>query len=363
MRKTKTAGRRIVSWIALALAVLTVVGCLGNLLPRVGEDDIVPDAYGSDVKLQKVATLRQGYGSNVTAASYTNGVHLVAYDYSYNETALYASSDGGAWENVLDHPSVVNQWPAAQMIDEIVYIDGVWYFGFFGWLTNSTDGFIFCFGTPKEPEDLGGNYGSTFNGSQYSSGRFTALEVVDGTLYTVSEHGGMFYKTTGGAWRPVVSVDNKPFAGYYVTDITKCGSTYLALGESDAGSVLFTASSMDGTWTMHELAYYANRIESAGNVAFLACDDGVLAYTTNFTNWSYSKMPDRSVDFTEFFAFEGKHYAIGADDSKGVLYESTNGGVSWERVIEVNEPLMAVSVSQTDAFLYGQQGGVYKLVK
>ena len=364
--KRKLGVGRALTWLALALAVLTVLGAVSALIPHPGRSPTF-EPYGSEITLVKLQneSIKKGV---ITAASYANGYHFVSAVYDGMPSMLLVSADGKAWEDLFSDRTIAGEYPYAQVLDEIVYVDNYLYLGFFGWnpydvVNSATEGYVFRFNPAKDGSMLGGTYGAVFNGSQYNAGRFTCLDVIDGRLHVVDEHGSIYYKTNPGqgAWYPVGSTDFKPFAGYKVTDITKCGSTYLTLGEKDGTSVLFTAKSMSGTWTMHQLEHRAHRVESSGKAAFLACDGGVLAYTTDFVNWSYSKMPDRNVDFTEFFVFCGKHYAIGASDEKGVLYESTNGGASWERVCEMQEPLAAASVSSKEAFLYGNEGGVYRL--
>ena len=363
MTKKKSGGRAIALVVALALVAPLLLGGLVSLGDKRGEGSLFTPT--PELALEKLTTLKlwsPGVNPHVTAASYVNGTHLVAYSTpdGSTPTKLMTSTDGKTWTNVLANPSVANMYPYNDILDEIVYKDDIWFFGFFGW-NNSSDGFIFRFIPGQDGSVLGGSWGSTFNGSLYSSGRFTWLGVVDDTLYTVSEHGAIYYKTKGGAWNPVRGEDYKPFAGYKVTDVTKCGNKYVALGTSEEETVLFYAYVFDGYWYTKKLDVEATRLESSGNAVFLACNDGTLAYFKDMTNWSYSKMPDRNVDFTEFFAFKGKYYAIGSSDDMGVLYESINGGASWERVCATSEPLSAVSVATDEAFLYGENGGIYRL--
>ena len=344
---------------AAVLAVLTVFGCFAALLPRPPDDQTEFDKFGSDVVLAKLTQI-EGLGSNtVTAASYANGMHLLANQ----PTKLLCSTDGKSWQNVLDHPSIAGQWASDRIIDEIVYVDGTWFFGVFGWYSQ-TDGLVFRFrpGT-ADNSGLGGEWQASFDGKTSQSGAGVAMEVLDNVLYFVTENGHLYRKTPGGAWYPASESVPAPFAGYRVFDLAKCDNLYLALGEDENGTVLFRASSMTGTWTMKRLnGIKANRFDTtADGACFIACDGGKLAYSSDLFSWKISEMAD-NVSFTEFFTFGGKYYAIGSDDTRGVLYESTNGA-TWERVASVDEPLSAVSVAEDAAILYADGGAIYRLTK
>ena len=359
----KNNASRAVGALAIVMALLAVFGLFASLSPpRDKAGDIPFVEYGSDVvlaKLTKVASLDEG---TLTAASYANGIHFAAID-GDGETQLLASSDGKTWQNVLDHPSIAGDMPKNGIIDEVVFINDTWFFGFFGWYS-STDAIVFRFRpTSADNYGLGGEWQASFDGKTLGSGRATAMDVVDGVLYLVTENGDLYRKTPGGAWYPATEADPSPFSGYRVFDLAKCGNKVLALGEDASGTVLFQASSMTGTWTVQRLdGIKANRFDTTTNGAcFIACDSGKLAFSSDLSTWKYSRMPD-DVSFTEFFTFGGKHYAIGSDDTYGVLYESQDGA-SWERVVKVNTPLSAASIAAKEVVLYGENGTIYRLTK
>lgn len=359
--KTKTKHGEAVKWLAIVLAVLAAVGCFATLIPRKAEPPPVFETYGSDVDVVKINTLTDAIEGTITAASCANGMYFTAIETS-GLTKLLVSNNGSSWTNVLDHPSTADLLPWDGIIDEIVYVNSTWFFGFQSFDTIS-DGMVFRFRPDSgDNSGLGGDWQASFDGRSYGSGRATAMDVIGGTLYLVTENGHLFRKTSGGAWYLVNESVPTPFAGYRVFDIAKCGDTYLALGEDASGSVLFTARAMTGTWTVQRLSTKANRFDTTDSACFIACDNGTFLYTEDFENWKTSRMPD-NVSFTEFFVYGGNHYAVGINEEIGVVYESTNGGASWERVAETDEPLVAVSVGSNEALLYGEDGGIFRLTK
>ena len=361
--KRKLGVRRTLAWLAAVLAVLTLLGAFAALIPGPRESPVFTP-FGSNVVLVKLGEESFLDRGTLTAASYANGIHFAAIDGDGNTaTQLLASPDGKTWQNLLDHPSIAGQMPKDGIIDEVVFVNDTWFFGFFGWFS-STDAVVFRF-RPASADNygLGGDWQASFDGKSVGSGRATAMDVIDGVLYLVTEYGALYRKTTGGAWYPTNEADPTPFEGYRVFDLTKCGNKVLALGEDASGTVLFQASSMTGTWTMQRLdGIKANRFDTTpGGACFIAADGGKLAFSSNLSTWKISRMPD-NVSFTEFFNFGGKHYAIGSDDTYGVLYESQDGA-SWERVAKVDTPLLAASVAEKEAILYGENGSIYRLTK
>lgn len=360
--KTKTKLGRVTVWVAAVLAVLTLLGAFAALIPRRDKSPPEFPTFGSDVVLAKLTDLPGVKNGEVTAASYANGMHFAAFDHAdADKTLLLASKDGKSWTNVLDHPAVSGVMPYDGIIDEIVYVNDTWFFGFFEF-GNAAHGIVFRF-RPESGDNsgLGGEWQASFDG-KFETGRATSMDVIDGTLYLVTENGHLYRKTKGGAWYAANEAIPTPFAGYRVFDLAKCGDKFLALGEDECGTVLFTASSMTGTWTVQRIdGIKANRFDTTDTACFIACEDGKLVYSSDLSTWKVSRMAD-NVSFTEFFTFGSKHYAIGSNDTYGVLYESTNGA-AWERVASVDEPLSSVSVTASEALLYGNRGGVYRLTK
>ena len=354
--KRKTAVGRAVSWIAAGLAVLTVFGAFAALIPR--RDTAEPEfpTFGSEAVVVKLRDDFLETGEVITAASYSEGRHMIAID-GTGPSEIREASNGAAWET---HP-IINRGVSAAytgVVDEIVYFGDVWFFGLYQW-NDQEGGRVYGYDRYKHEMGEFGSYLWTQGAlGMPDAGDLTCLVAFGTNLCAVDETGYLWRKGTSGAFELL----GRPFEGTRVFDLDKAGNTYLALGIDAEGTVLFTAKSLYGAWTKQRLdGIRANSFATTDKACFIACDDGKIAYSEDFKSWKISRMPD-DVDFSEFFYFQGTYYAIGSNATEGVLYESATGA-AWEHVASVNEPLTAVSVGSDEALLYGEDGGIYRLTK
>ncbi len=356
--KRKTAVGRAVSWIAAGLAVLTVVGALAALAPRRDTPETSFPAYGSsEAALVKVKSDFLKSGETLTAASYSEGRHVIAID-GTGPSEIREASDGVSWENhVISYEDVNDAYSV--VVDELLNFEGAWFFGLNHWNDEEGGRVYRCRNKRFDTTDFSSFLWtrSTVQGRS-DAGDLTCLTAFGANLCAVDETGYLWHKVSNG----VFSLVGRPFEGARVYDLEKCGNAYLALGADAEGTVLYTATSLTGAWAKQRLdGIRANSFATSDKACFIACDDGKIAYSEDFKSWKISRMPD-DVDFSEFFYFQGTYYAIGSNENVGVLYESATGA-AWERVASVDEPLTAVSVGSDEALLYGEDGGVYRLTK
>ena len=360
----KPGGGRTVAWLAAVLAALTLLGAFAALIPRSNGTSGNFTPYGSTVELVKMQTPETA-GGRITAATYADGKHVMAVDKETDPSAIYYTTDGKTWTNALADKSTGNYDTYAEIVDEVAFSVNNWFFATYGWNSSGSDGFIFRF---TEERQLGGAWTIAFSGANdmlEGPCNILTMEAPDGAngdLYVVTSNGYLLNRRNAPySFMGAVYDGYRPFVGYSVFDLDKLGDTYLALGEDASGrAVLFTATDPSGTWTPRVLGEYgATRLTVTDDLCVVACDDGRLAYTSDLSTWKYAKMPD-NVEFSEFFSFGDSYYAIANKDGRGMLYESTNG-VSWERVAVVDELLTCVSSGPREAFLYGVNGGVYRM--
>lgn len=356
--KNKAKGG-VISWGAIILAVLTLVGALAALVPRREIKDPEFPIFGSETVLVKLRDDFLKSGEVITAASYSEGRHVIAID-GTGPSEIREASDGAAWKI---HPVTNRVLNVAYtgVVDEIVCVDGTWYFGLYHW-NDQEGGRVYRYKEKElgseEFESCLWTRSTTAGNGRADAGDLTCLTAFGANLCAVDETGYLWTQFSGGGF----SLVGRPFEGARVYDLEKCGKTYLALGADAEGTILYTATSLTGAWAKQRLdGISANSFATSDKACFIACDDGKIAYSEDFESWKISRMPD-NVDFSEFFYFKGHYYAIGSNENVGVLYESTTGA-AWERVVSVDEPLTAVSVGSDEALLYGEDGGVYRLTK
>ena len=354
--KRKTAVGRAVSWIAAGLAVLTVFGAFAALIPR--RDIAEPEfpTFGSEAVVVKLRDDFLKTGEVITAASYSEGRHVIAID-GAGPSEIREAKNGAVWET---HPIANLGLNVAYtgVVDEIVCFNDTWFFGLYHW-NEQEGGRVYGYNDYELGSDEFRSYLWTKGTlGMPDAGDLTCLAAFGTNLCAVDETGYLWRKGLEGTF----DLFGRPFVGTRIFDLDKSGKTYLALGMDAEGAVLYTATSLSGIWAKQQLdGITANSFATSDKACFIACDDGKIAYSEDFKSWKISRMPD-DVDFSEFFYFKGTYYAIGSNATEGVLYESATGA-AWERVVSVDEPLTAVSVGSSEALLYGEDGGVYRLTK
>jgi hypothetical protein len=235
---------------------------------------------------------------------------------SFDEPAIVTSPDGYAWtadyDSSLSQPALYDSYITGMAYGSFTYGSSTVY-NFFVATLNATAGITL---------NVRGAIISSTDGIHWSAPDFTNANVLNGIAYGMSASGQLVFVAVGtggtnvssanleiGTWVLGTVTGGAPvpqklnFNGMTYGDVNGTTPTFVAVGAGSAGYA-------------GQVIYYSN--------------DGGMAWNPP------SSGPPSSDSFYSVAYGNGQFVAVGYDGSKGVIWSSLDGGITWNQILQTS---------------------------